>query len=56
MAAPYRSGPGPLGGGHRPAGSGSPVAPCIMGVMGFNPFRAQRRSAADYVIVAAAAL
>ena len=54
MAAPYRSGPGPLGGGHRPAGSGSPVAPCIMGVLGFNPFRAQRRSAADYVIVAAA--
>ena len=28
--------------------------PCIMEVMGFNPFRVHRRNTADYVIVAVA--
>jgi hypothetical protein len=29
-------------------------APAILGAVGFNPFRPQRRSYADYVMVAAA--
>ena len=51
MTAPYRACAEAPRGGHRPPGS---AAPCIMEVMGFNPFRVHRRNTAVYVIVAVA--